>query len=90
MADPLLPSPALTISGHAVARYQERVANLPAASARAAMDSPAARLAARIGAPFVRLATGQRLVIRNHAVITVLPAEIGRGGLSTDKDHNHG
>lgn len=78
--------PELLISVHAVERYQQRVADLPEAAARAALDCPAARLAARIGAPFVKLPGGQRIVIRNATVITVLPPGTWEGSLNSQRN----
>ena len=91
-APPALDRPAieLLISVHAVERYRQRVANLPEPQARAAIDCPAARLAAQIGAPFVKLPSGHCLVIRHHTVITVLPAEVWTGSLSREGQPDHG
>lgn len=71
----------MIISAHAVQRYQERVANVTEGEARAALNSPAVNLAANFGAPFVRIATGQRIVIENHVVVTVLPSDMKTGKL---------
>lgn len=71
----------MIISAHAVQRYQERVANVSDEQARAALNSPAVNLAANFGAPFVRIATGQRIVIENHVVVTVLPSDMKTGKL---------
>ena len=62
----------LHITTHAVERYQERVANVAEETARAALNSPAVRLAAQIGAPYVKLGTGQRIALKGHSVVTVL------------------
>lgn len=86
---------ALTISMHAIERYQERVANVPAEEVVARLNSPAIRLAASFGARFVRLGTGHRVAIVNHTVTTILPPEhfgkqikrvgLGRFGRSIDQ-----
>ena len=67
--------PDLLVTDHAVERYQERVANCTADQARQALSSPAVRAAAKFGAMFVRLATGHRIALRGHVVLTVLPPE---------------
>lgn len=76
----------LLISVHAVDRYRERVADLPEAQCRAAMNCRAAQAAAEFGAPFVRLPSGHRLVIRNATVITVLPSDVKMRALSPDRN----
>jgi hypothetical protein len=83
-----MPEP-LHITHHAVERYQERVANLPDAAVRAALASPAVHTAAAIGAPFVKLATGQRIVLRGSRVITVLPEYCDLRLLSTHHTAAH-
>ncbi|KPH67546.1 hypothetical protein [Novosphingobium sp. ST904] len=67
--------PVLRVSGHAIQRYQERVANVSADEARAALSTPVIQAAANFGARFVRLGTGHRVCIQNHVVLSVLPAE---------------
>lgn len=79
----------LVITDHAVLRYQQRVASLTDALARAALDSPAVRTAAAFGAPFVRLSTGQRIVLRGSTIITVLPTYTALGSLDRRRDHGH-
>lgn len=66
---------AMYISQHAIERYRERVADLPDDVIRAALNSKVIRLASSIGAPFVKLPGGQRIVVQNAAVVTVLPSE---------------
>lgn len=63
------------VSGHAIERYQERIANLPDDEVRAALSSPAIEAAARFGASFVRLASGHRVALIDGVVTTILPAE---------------
>lgn len=74
------------ITDHAIQRYQERIADVPAAEACRLMDTAAVRSAAQFGAPYVRLPTGQRLVIHEGKIITVLPLGHGRGGMSLAHD----
>lgn len=63
----------LVVTGHAIMRYQQRVANLPETLVIAALTTPAIQRAASFGAEYVRLGTGHRLVIRQGRVITVKP-----------------
>lgn len=67
------------ITRHAVERYQERVEPVEEEQAEAALMSRAVRAAMVFAGStaqcFVRLATGQRIVVREDTVITVLPAE---------------
>lgn len=67
--------PDLHITHHAILRYQERVSPVSDEEARAALKSPAIKTAATFGARTVILGTGQRVLIRDHAVITILPAD---------------
>jgi hypothetical protein len=77
IAAPVIPA----VSAHAAQRYIERVANVSLAEARAALASPAVVTACTFGAPFVRLASGHRIVIRGIDVVTVLePAARGALG----------
>lgn len=83
--------PAPLITDHAVLRYRQRVADLPDEAIRAALASPAICLAAGIGAPFVRLPGGQRVVLRRWPrgrafIATVLPENVGAGALACEKD----
>lgn len=61
------------VSGHAIQRYQERVANLTKAEVIARLDTPTIRMAIRFGAPFVRLPSGHRVVLDGPTVVTILP-----------------
>jgi hypothetical protein len=74
------------ITAHAIARYRERVADLSDEAIRAILSSPAIQAAAVFGAKYVRLGTGQRVVISEGAIVTILPSEhyrrmVGRTGL---------
>lgn len=73
-----MPDPRIT--AHAIERFQERVANVSADEARETLTS-LTRQAAAFGAPYVRLGTGQRIVINDGAVITVLPDHTRPGTL---------
>lgn len=65
----------LHITAHAIQRYRERVAELADDQIRAALDCPAVRAAAQIGARFVRLHGGQRIVLQGDTVVTVMPSD---------------
>lgn len=61
------------ISDHACLRYLERVHGLDIAKVKAEMQTPALRQADAFGAPFLIGSHGERLVIRDGTVVTVLP-----------------
>lgn len=67
--------PKAHLTAHALQRYRERVADLGAAEIRERLSSPAIMAAINFGARFVRLPTGQRIVIEDGMIVTVLPAE---------------
>lgn len=79
---------ALHITEHAIERYQERVANVSEADARIALSSPAVTTAADFGAPYVKLGTGQRIVIEGGRVITVLPSDMTIGRMAHYARHH--
>jgi hypothetical protein len=58
----------LYVTRHAIQRYRERVADLPACEIWRALDCPAVRAAIAFGARFVRLSGGQRAVIDQNRV----------------------
>ena len=62
------------ITGHAVQRYRERVADIPLSRIAEALDCPAIRSAISFGAPYVRLPGGQRVALDGARVVTILPA----------------
>ena len=74
------------LTRHAIQRYRERVADVPAAEIWAALDCAAVRVAISFGARFVRLAGGQRIVLCENRVITVLPRDHCRGSLTRLRD----
>lgn len=78
------------ITQHAIDRYRERVADVSEDQARETMSCAFVQNAADFGAPYVRLGTGQRLVIANHSVVTVLPKEHWEGamGMASDQRRN--
>jgi len=65
----------LTVSSHAISRYRERVAPVSYEDAKAALTSPTILFAAEYGAHYARLGTGQRVVIEDHCIVTVLPSD---------------
>lgn len=67
--------PDLLITDHAVQRFQERVRPCSDHEARTALSTPAVQAAALFGAQFVRLATGHRIALKGHVVMTVLPPD---------------
>lgn len=81
--------PDLYLTRHAIQRYRERVADVPACEIWRALDIPAVRLAIDFGARFVRLAGGQRLVLEENRVVTVLPREHWLGSLDRRNDCKH-
>lgn len=60
------------ISDHAVLRYLERVKGIDMAAIRAEMRSPALETARDFGAPVVIGRNGERLIIENGVVVTVI------------------
>lgn len=65
----------LHITRHAITRYRERVADIPEREICRCLTSHTVLLAALIGAPVVRLPTGQRIILRGSAIVTVLPCD---------------
>lgn len=81
-----MPEP-LIVTRHAMDRYRERVADLSDHEIFARLSGRAFELAAEFGAPFVRLPTGHRAVIREATVVTILDVDCARGRLDPRKDH---
>lgn len=63
------------VTKHAIDRYRERVEDVPAREAIRRLSGRAFQTAVDFGAPFVRLATGQRAMIRDVAIVTVIPED---------------
>lgn len=74
------------VSRHAVDRYRERVADLPDEAICAELSKPAFDAAAKVGAPFVKLPSGHRALMRGDVVVTVLPKDTWVGVLRTERD----
>lgn len=81
------------VTSHAISRFRERVAPVSYDEAVAALSSPAVEKAAAFGAPFVKLGTGQRIVLVGDHVVTVLPRDKWAASLDrrrTGVAHNGG
>lgn len=63
----------LHVTSHAILRYQERVKRCTDAEAVTALTGPIFDKAIEVGAHVVILPAGQRAIIKNSHVITVLP-----------------
>lgn len=74
------------LTRHAIQRYRERVADVPASAIWAALDTPTVRIAIDFGARFVRLSGGQRIVLEKNRIVTILPRERCRGSLHRGND----
>lgn len=74
------------LTQRAIERYRECVADVPLPMIRQAIDCPAVRIAIEMGARFVRLGGGQRLVFEGDRIITVLPSDHRRGTLDPRRD----
>jgi uncharacterized protein (DUF2252 family) len=70
------------VTEHAIDRYRERVEAVSADAARIALSSEAIVTAANFGAPYVKLGTGQRVVLEGSRVITVLPHDMTIGRMA--------
>lgn len=76
----------LHVTSHAIERAMERIGCKTPAEAQAMLTGPFIVAAADFGAQYVRLATGQRIVLDGRSVVTVLPAnnfkrQVARKGL---------
>lgn len=78
--------PDVFLTRHAIDRYRERVADVPVAEIWRALDIPAVRIAIDFGARFVRLSGGQRVVLEQNRVVTILPRDRSRGSLDRRLD----
>ncbi|MFA6219621.1 MAG: hypothetical protein WC692_07550 [Erythrobacter sp.] len=74
------------LTRHAIKRYRERVADVPAAAIWQALDCRAVRIAIEFGARYVRLGSGQRVVLEENRVVTILPRGHQPGRLDPARD----
>lgn len=78
----------LTVSKTAMQRYRETVSDQSERIIRLALASHAVAIAAAIGAPFVRLPGGQRIVLVGSTIVTVLPAKYSKRLLALHRASN--
>jgi len=78
--------PDVFLTRHAIQRYRERVADVPAAEVWRALDCRAVRCAIDFGARFVRLSGGQRAVLHGDHIVTILPRDHHDNLLRRDRD----
>lgn len=78
--------PELIVTRHAMDRYRERVKDVPDRDIFAHLTSATFALAADFGARYVRFPKGQRAVIVDHRIVTVLPSEHPAGRLDPARD----
>ncbi|MAM39312.1 MAG: hypothetical protein CL949_15745 [Erythrobacter sp.] len=79
--------PELYVTVHAIERYQERVEDVPAAEITRRLNAPVFQRAADFGAPYVKLSGGQRVVIVDSRIVTVLPRHHSVGSFNPCRDH---
>ena len=79
----------LFVTLHAIERYQQRVEDVPAAVVSRRLNAPVFQCAADFGARYVKLPGGQRVVIVESRVITVLSTEHGAACLDRQGDYLH-
>lgn len=61
------------VTAHAIARFKERVADLPEPEIVAALSSDTIAQAVDMGCCAVKLGSGHHAVIKGYSVVTVLP-----------------
>lgn len=82
----------IRVTYHAITRAMERIPGVCTEDqARALLSTKAIAAAANFGAKYVRLGTGQRIVIEEGSVITVLPADtqVWKMGHTGDRIRQH-
>jgi hypothetical protein len=82
--------PEVFLTLHAIKRYRERVADVPACEIWRALDCRAVRTAIDFGARYVRLSGGQRVVLDENRVVTILPKDFHETGLAPHRNRNSG
>lgn len=78
------------ITRHAIERAIERGIARTEEQALVVLNSQAVQTALAFGAPFVRLASGHRIVVTDGAIITVLPPETKAGSLDPRRRNSTG
>lgn len=77
----------IRVTRHAAERYLERVnPRLTMTEAIEALTTPIIARAAQFGAPYVKLGTGQHVVLEGSVVVTVLPKDENLGCMSRERD----
>lgn len=66
------------ITDHAIVRWLERVKGVDIAKIREEMQSPALATAQEFGCPVVIGRNGERMLVRDGAVVTVLSKRFGK------------
>ncbi|MAY19215.1 MAG: hypothetical protein CL955_01165 [Erythrobacteraceae bacterium] len=79
--------PELIVTRHAMDRYRERVEDVPDSEIFARLSARVFEIAAEFGARYVRMPQGQRAVIVDHKIVTVLPTDHSPGSLSPYRDY---
>lgn len=74
------------VTNHSIIRYQERVSPVSIDEARRILSSEMIARACAFGARFVRLGTGQRIVLEGYSVVTVLPREHSAASMTMERD----
>ena len=78
--------PELIVTRHAMDRYRERVKDVPDRDIFAHLTNKTFEIAAQFGARYVRLSKGQRAVIIQHRIVTILPCDHAPGRLDPTRD----
>ncbi len=69
----------MEISEHAVLRFLERVKGIDMNVIRSEMNTPALAIADEFGSPVVIGKNGERMIVRNGVLVTVLAKPMGKG-----------
>ena len=74
------------VTRHAIERYIERVAQVSECAVRCVLSGSIIQRGAAFGSPFIRLGTGQRVVLDDATVVTVLPKDCKAGYLDPRRE----
>ncbi len=69
----------MEICEHAVLRFLERVKGIDMNVIRSEMNTPALAIADEFSAPVVIGKNGERMIVRNGVLVTVLAKRMGKG-----------